>query len=386
MVNDNTRPTDIPYVDLGAQYRAERDQLLPAIETVLESGHYVGGAVVDELEPALAEACGTQYCVAVNSGTDALILSLAALGIGPGDEVITQANSFIASAAAIVQVGAKPVYADVLPDQSIAPDDMEAKITDRTRAILPVHLTGRIGDMDAINAIAAKHGLAVIEDAAQAFGSEWRGARAGSLGAVGAFSAHPLKNLNAAGDAGFITTDDQAVYEFCRLSRNHGMQDRNTVVRWGGVSRLDALQAAILLARLPGVPEIIECRRANAARYSASLNRDLVYIPEPRPYALDSFHTFVVQLDGRDELVARLASEGIGSAIHYPIPIHRQPVSQIEGRAPCALPETEHQAGRILSLPIHQHLTDDDIDRVVAVVNDHVETGVREAGTPGRRR
>lgn len=386
MVNDDTRPAGIPYVDLGAQYRAEREQLLPAIEAVLESGHHVGGSVVHELETALAKACGTQYCVAVNSGTDALILSLAALGIGPGDEVITQANSFIASAAAIVHVGAKPVYADVLPDQSIAPKDIEAKITNRTRAILPVHLTGRIGDMDAINAIAAKHGLAVVEDAAQAFGSEWRGARAGSLGAVGAFSAHPLKNLNAAGDAGFITTDDQAVYEFCRLSRNHGMIDRNTVVRWGGVSRLDALQAAILLARLPGVPEIVECRRANAARYSAGLNRNLIYIPEPRSHALDTFHTFVVQLDGRDDLVARLASEGIGSAIHYPIPIHMQPVSQVDGRAPCALPETEHQAGRILSLPIHQHLTDDDIDRVIAVVNEHVETGGCEGGTPGRKR
>lgn len=384
MTQDDRRRTGIPYVDLGAQYRAERDRILPAIDAVLESGSYVGGAVIADLEAALSEACATRYCVAVNSGTDALILSLAAKGIGPGDEVITQANSFIASAAAIVHVGATPVFADVLSDQSIAPDDVARKVTARTRAVLPVHLTGRIGEMDEIRSVAEKHGLAIIEDAAQAFGSKWRGAPAGSLGSVGAFSAHPLKNLNAVGDAGFVTTDDPAVDEFCRLYRNHGLQDRNTVVRWGAVSRLDAVQAAVLLARLPTVPDVIERRRANAARYSEGLDRSAVFVPEQRSHAFDTFHTFVIQVDDRDGLVARLTGEGIGSAIHYPVPIHLQPVSQSGGMTAGSLPETERQAGRILSLPIHQHLTHDDIDHVIAVVNDHAAAGAQRAGVAGR--
>ena len=369
--------TPIPFVDLGAQYRAERAQLLPAIEAVLESGHYIGGAEVDTLEAELAEACGTKHCIALNSGTDAILMALAAHGIGRGEEVITQANSFVATAAAIIHIGAVPVFADVLPDQSIDPADIEQKITDKTRAIMPVHLTGRIGDMDAITKLARQYDLLVIEDAAQSFGSSWRGKKAGALGDIAAFSAHPLKNLNAVGDAGYLTTDNDEIAETIRLHRNHGLVDRNTVVQWGTVSRLDAVQATILRHRLKTAPDLIAARRKNAAFYLEHLDSSAIYMPQPRPDAVDTYHTFVVQLDHRDQLVARLTEEQIGHGIHYPVPIHKQPAYAKSFDEIPNLPETERQAGRILSLPIHQSLSQNQLERVVAVVNDCVNAQAR---------
>jgi dTDP-4-amino-4,6-dideoxygalactose transaminase len=364
----------VPYVDIGGQFRDERDALMPIIESVLESGQYVGGTREQSLERALVEWCGTKHVVALNSGTDALILALAGLGIGEGDEVITPPNSFVASTAVIAQVGATPVFADVLADQNIDPDAIKRAITPKTKAIMPVHLTGRIADMNPIMEIAREHGLAVVEDAAQSIGSRYDGKLAGAIGDAGCFSAHPLKNLNACGDAGFLCTDRDDVAEYARLARNHGLVDRNTVTQFGTVSRMDSLQAAILEFRLGRLAETIERRRANAALYRSLLDPDLVFSPPCRNIEFNTFHTFVIQVDHRDELQVHLGEAGIGTAIHYPVPIHLQPAAASLGRGMGDFPATENQARRILTLPVHQGLRESQIKRVAATVNQFLES------------
>jgi dTDP-4-amino-4,6-dideoxygalactose transaminase len=360
---------DIPFVDLRAQYAEDKDAIHAAVDRVFAKADFIGGAAVGEFEEALLRRFGFGHVVALNSGTDALMLGLVALGIGRGDEVITQSNSFVASAAAIVQAGATPVFVDVKPDQCLDPARIEAAITPRTRAIMPVHLTGRVCDMAAIGEIAARHGLKVVEDAAQSIGSSLRDRASGTWGDVGAFSLHPLKNLNAAGDAGFLTTPHAAVAERVRRLRNHGQSDRNTVLEWGVNSRLDTLQAAILLLRLDQLDRVIERRRANAALYRSLLDERHVFIPPCRQEEFNTFHTFVVQVDRRDALRDHLHASGIGSTIHYPIPIHLQPAAASLGCRAGDLPSTEAQAGRILSLPIHQHLTERQVARIAETVN-----------------
>jgi dTDP-4-amino-4,6-dideoxygalactose transaminase len=368
--------TPVAYVNLPAQFAAERDELMPIIEAVMASGQFIGGTEVDLFEAEVAAYCEADHAVALNSGTDALILSMAALGIGPGDEVITPPNSFVASTAAILQLGATPVFADVLPDQNVDPELIAAAITPKTRAIMPVHLTGRCADMDAIMELARAHDLLVIEDAAQSVGSRFDGKVAGAIGDVGCFSAHPLKNLNAAGDGGFVVTNNGDVAEKLRHMRNHGLINRGTVTRFGSVSRMDALQAAILRFRLARLPDTIDQRRRNADLYRARLNPEHVFMPPCRQIEYNTFHTFVVQVDRRDALQKHLADQGIGSAIHYPVPIHLQPamtatdLTAKEGD----FPMTESQAGRILTLPVHQFLSDDDIERVAATVNDFFQS------------
>ncbi|MCP5366062.1 MAG: DegT/DnrJ/EryC1/StrS family aminotransferase [Hyphomicrobiales bacterium] len=359
----------IPYVDMAAQFAAERERLMPVVESVLAGGMWVGGAAVEAFEAAVRAYTGAAHCVALNSGTDALALGLKVLGVGPGDEVITPPNSFVASTAAIVQAGAVPVFADVLPDQNLDPERVAAAVTARTRAIMPVHLTGRMADMGAIMDIAARHGLAVIEDAAQSIGSMLHGRQAGTVGHLGCFSAHPLKNLNAAGDAGFVVTDDGDMADRLRRLRNHGMVDRDTVAEWGVVSRMDTLQAAILTARLETLDDVIAARRANAARYRALLDPAAVFMPPDGNGEFNTYHTFVVQVDRRDALRAHLAERGIGSAIHYPVPIHLQPAAAALGHGPGSFPVAEAQAGRILSLPVHQFLAPADIETVAVAVN-----------------
>ncbi len=360
---------EVPYVDFPAQYAAERDDIHQVVADVFGAGDFVGGPAVAKLELAVSEYLGVDHVVALNSGTDALALALRGLGIGWGDEVITPPNSFVASTAAIVQVGATPVFADVLDDQNLDPAKVEAAITERTRAIMPVHLTGRIARMDEIMALADEHDLKVVEDAAQAFGSRLNGRLAGTIGHVGCFSTHPLKNLNAAGDGGLMVTDDDEVAAQVRLWRNHGMKDRNTVVEWGGVSRMDGLQAAMLTMRLGKLGAVIEQRRALAARYRDRLDPAHVFIPEDGNDNFATYHTFVVQVDRRDELQAHLTANGIGSAIHYPVPIHLQPAARDLGCAAGDYPITERQAGRILSLPIHQFLSKADVDHVCDTIN-----------------
>ena len=359
----------VPYVNFKAQYEAEKADLARITNEVFASGWLIGGERVEALEEELAAYCGVKQVVTLNSGTDALILGMKALGIGPGDEVITPPNSFVASTAAIVALGATPVFADVGDGINIDPAKVEAAVTPRTKAIMPVHLSGRIADMDAINSIANEHNLNVIEDAAQSIGSTYKGEKSGSLGSIGCFSAHPLKNLNAAGDAGFLTTNNPDIAERVRLLRNHGLKDRNTVVEWGTVSRLDTLQAAILRYRLSKLENAIRARRANAERYKSKLNGDAMAFPVGKDHEFNTFHTFIIQVENRDALQAYLLEHGIETAIHYPIPIHLQPAAKNLGYGEGDFPACETQAQRILSLPIHQYLTNEDLDWVAETVN-----------------
>jgi len=355
----------VPYVALGQQFAAESATLLARLQRTLASGQWVAGPEVAELEQALAKRLGARECIAVGSGTDALILSLRALGIGPGDEVITAPNSFIATASAIVHVGATPVFADVLPDQNIDPARVEAAITARTRAIMPVHLSGRTAYMPQLLEIAARHGLRIIEDAAQAIDARLNGQAAGTFGDLGCFSCHPLKNLNAAGDAGFILASDEALAQRLRRMRSNGLVDRETALEWGVVSRLDSLQAAVLLERLPLLDNVTEARRRNAHAYRRLLaDVPQVFSPPCRAEEHNVFHTFVIQVERRDELQAFLLKRGIGTAIHYKIPIHLQPAARALGYGPGSFPVAEQQSQRILSLPVHQFLSPQDVEHV----------------------
>jgi dTDP-4-amino-4,6-dideoxygalactose transaminase len=359
----------IPLVNLSAQFAEERDDLMPLIEAALQRGDYVGGDAVQDLERDLEDMLHVRHALALNSGTDALIFALIALGIGEGHEVITPPNSFIASTSAIIHAGARPVFVDVGPDQNLDPHLIAQAITPRTRAIMPVHLTGRICEMDPIAKIAKEYGLAIVEDAAQSIGSRYRGRFSGALGDIGCFSLHPLKNLNAAGDGGFLTTDDDAIADRVRRLRNHGMQDRDTVMEFGYVSRLDTIQAVLLRYRLGRLENIISMRRRNAEVYRAELDRRPVFIPDERDDAFDTYHTFVVQVDRRDELKTHLAARGVATAIHYPNPIHLQPASKELGYRRGDFPVAEAQAGRILTLPINPFLSPDDIRYVADQVN-----------------
>ena len=359
----------VPYVDLAAQWQDEKKHLLPIIESVMASGQFVGGETVERFEHKAAELCGTQYCVALNSGTDALVLGLLALGVCAGDEVITPPNSFIASTAAIVHLKAKPVFVDVQPDQNIDPNQIEKAITPKTKAVMPVHLTGRIADMSAILKITDAHNIPVIEDAAQSVGSKYSDRPSGSIGKIGCFSAHPLKNLNACGDAGFVTTDDTNIAELVRLSRSHGLADRNTVEQFGSVSRMDTVQAAILEYRLSKLAHMIESRRKNAEIYRELLHSSPVYIPEEHELEFNTYHTFVIQCDRRNELQKFLLERGIETAIHYPVPIHLQPAAATLGYSNGDFPATETQSERILTLPIHQYLQEDSIIDISNCIN-----------------
>lgn len=366
---DTSAPQRIPYVNLGAQFAEEKAEIMQAVEAVLSSGAYIGGGDVEAFERETAAYIGTKHCVALNSGTDALWFAMVALGIEKGDEVITPPNSFVASTATIVHAGATPVFADVLPDQNIDPAEVEKKITPRTKAIMAVHLSGRVCRMHALRALARKHGLYLIEDSAQSAGSMLDNEQTGAMGDVGCFSAHPLKNLNGCGDAGFITTNNDAVAEKVKLLRNHGLVDRNSVALWGYVSRLDSIQAAILRVRLKNLQSVIERRRRNAELYRRILDPEVVFAPPCEVGQFNTFHTFVVQVDRRDELQKYLASRGIGTAIHYPIPIHLQDAAAGLGHKRGDFPVTEKQAGRILTLPVNQFMREEDIVRVATEVN-----------------
>ena len=359
----------IAYVNLAAQWEDERLALLPIIDKVLASGQYIGGSYVEEFEEKAASLCGRKYCVALNSGTDALVLGLAAMGVGRGDEVITPPNSFVASTAAIAHLGAKPVFVDVLPDQNIDPKLIEAAISKKTKAIMPVHLTGRMARMGDIKQIADKHNIPIIEDAAQAIGSKYEGRPSGNWGKVACFSTHPLKNLNACGDGGFLVTDDESIASIVRQMRNHGLVDRNTVGVFGYVSRMDALQAAILTFRLENLADLVRKRRHNADLYRKTLDLENIFVPIDEDKEFNTHHTFVIQVDRRDELRQGLQSAGIETSVHYPIPIHLQPAAKRFEIAPGSLPVAEKQANRILSLPIHQYLTQDEIVKIATELN-----------------
>jgi dTDP-4-amino-4,6-dideoxygalactose transaminase len=359
----------VPYVNLQKQWRVERDELLPIIDKVLESAELVGGQELDNFEKNIANICDTKFACALNSGTDALMLALAFSGIGKGDEVITPPNSFIASTAAIIHIGAIPVFVDVLPDQNINPSKIEAAITGKTKAIMPVHLTGRMCDMDPIMNIAKKYNLKVIEDAAQAVGSKYKGKSSGSIGDIGCFSTHPLKNLNACGDGGFLTTNDEFIYDKSKSYRNHGMANRNIVDHFGVVTRMDNLQASILNYRLKKLEEVTLKRRRNAKLYIDGINNPKVFIPKENNSEYNVYHTFVIQTKFRDELKEHLYKNKIDTAIHYPIPIHLQPAAKKLGYKVGDFPITERQSKEILTLPVNQFLETQDIERIISVIN-----------------
>ena len=270
----------IDYINIPYQWKSEKKELLPVIKNVLASGEYVLGKHVEQFEKNITKICNTKYCVSLNSGTDALVCGLITIGVRKGDEVITPPNSFIASTAAIVHIGAIPVFVDVLEDQNIDPDKIEEAITKKTKAIMPVHLTGRMAKMDKIKKVAKKYNLKIIEDAAQSIGSKYLKKASGSWGDVGCFSTHPLKNLNACGDGGFLVTNNKRIYQTVKLMRNHGLVDRSLVKHFGHVSRMDSLQAAILNFRIKRLPDVIRKRRKNVKLYKKYLDYKNLYIPE----------------------------------------------------------------------------------------------------------
>lgn len=357
----------IPYVDIASQHSAISDELIQATRKVMEHAQFVLGAEVADFEKRFAEMCGVPYAVGVNSGTDALILGLRALDIGPGDEVITAPNSFISTAGSIALVGARPVFVDVRDDYNIDPELIEKALTPKSRAILPVHLTGRPADMDPIMEVARKHQLYVIEDAAQAVTAQYEDGCVGSIGDIGCFSFHPLKTLNACGDGGAITTQDKKLYEKLVSLRNIGLQTRDRAVFWSGNSRLDTLQAAFLLVKLKHVGKWTEKRRANAKFYQEHLQDvNEIRCPKDKSYEYAVYHTFIIQAQDRDALKEHLAENGIETAIHYPVPIHLQPAASRLGYKKGDFPMAETQAEQILSLPVYPELSKNDLERVVS--------------------
>jgi len=363
----------IPYVNLKKQYRLEKKKLLKKIDSVLSSGDYILGDEVEIFEKNISKLCKTKYCVALKSGTDALTLSLHLLGVKRGDEVITPPNSFISSTSSIVHLGAIPVFVDVKEDQNINENLIEKKITKKTKAIMPVHLTGRMCSMDKICSIGKKYGIPIIEDAAQSIMSKFKDKLSGSWGDIGCFSTHPLKNLNALGDGGFLTTNNISIYEKAKIYRNHGLINRNKVKRFAYLSRMDNLQAAILNFRLKNLKNIIEKRRKNVSLYLSKLNLNKVYFPFEKKEQFNTYHTFVIQVDKRDELKKYLYSKGIETSIHYPIPIHLQPASRRLGYKKGSFPLTEKQSRRILTLPINQFINKKEINYISKEINKFYE-------------
>lgn len=359
----------VPYVNFQHQFAESREETMAAIEAVMNRGDFILGKEVTEFENEFAKLCGVKHAIGVANGTDSLIMCMRAIGIGPGDEVITTSNSWISSASSIALIGAKPVFVDVAQDQNMDPACLEKAITKKTKCIMPVHLTGRCARMPEILAIASKHGIPVLEDAAQAVGARVGNIRAGAGGLFSSFSLHPLKNLNATGDAGIITTDDDEMARKLKMWRNHGMRNRDEIDFWGYNSRLDTVQAAVLLPRLRRLPEIIEKRRALAKQYVAGLS-EVVQCPIERDDEFHTYHVFVIQCDKRNELQAHLLSRGIDTKIHYPIPIHLQKAAEGLGYKRGDLPVTEQQMSRILSLPINQYLKSEQVDLVVESIRE----------------
>jgi dTDP-4-amino-4,6-dideoxygalactose transaminase len=354
----------VPFVGLDRQFRNLRGDLTAAFERVGASGIYIMGEELERFEAEAAAYCGTRFALGVANGSDALFLALKALGIGSGDQVITCPNSFIATTWVIVAAGATPVFVDAAPDYNIDPARIEAAITPRTRAILPVHLTGRPADMDEISPIARRHGLAVIEDAAQAIGARYRGRRAGSLGSIGGFSLHPVKNLGVLGDGGLVTTDDPQLRDRIARLRNHGLRDRDHGEVWGYNSRLDALQAAFASVKLRHLDTWNARCRQIAARYRAGLE-DLLWVPRDREHEEPVYHNFMVRSDARDRLAHHLEEKGVGTRIHYPVPIHLQECARPLGYREGDFPEVEGQTRTILSLPIYPELADEEVSYVI---------------------
>ena len=361
----------IPFLDLGAAYREIKPEIDAAMQRVLDSGWYILGPEVEAFEAEWAAYCGSAHAVGLANGLDALILALRALDVGPGDEVIVPSNTYIATWLAVSALGARPVPVEPDPaTHNIDPARIVAALTDRTKVILPVHLYGQPADLDPIMSIARAHGLAVVEDAAQAHGASYRGRRIGADGDIVCWSFYPGKNLGALGDAGAITTDNPDLAERIRVLRNYGSRVKYVNDVQGSNSRLDPVQAAVLRVKLGHLDAWTERRRALAAQYLVGLAGTELILPHVPDWADPAWHLFVVRTKAREALQTRLTAAGIGTLIHYPIPPHMQAAYADMKFAPEALPLARQLADEVLSLPIGPHMSPDD----VATVLDRVQS------------
>lgn len=359
----------VKFVNLGAQFADLNQQITAKFIEISMQGAYILSEDVRIFEAAFAEYCDAKYAIGVANGTDALFLLLKAMNIGPGDEVITVPNSFIATAGAIVMTGATPVFVDAREDYNMNPDLINAAITKKTKAIMPVHLTGMPCDMSAILEIAQQNNLRVVEDCAQAIGATYKGTKVGAIGDGGGFSLHPLKNLHVHGDGGVITTNDAQLNNTIRQYQNHGLINRDACQFWGYNSRLDGIHAAIGTIKLKKIDQFNRRFRQIAAMYHDAL-KDVTHVPVIPPHCEGVFHNFVITTKRRDELQTYLLNQGVETKVHYPIPIHLQEAAQALGYRQGDFPLAEKQAQQILSLPIYPELSDEDVSWVIKSVCD----------------
>lgn len=358
-----------PLLDLKAQYKTIKEEVLAAIADVCESQHFALGPTVADFEQQIASYCGSGYGVGVSSGTDALLVSLMAMGIEPGDEVITTAFTFFATAGSIARLGGKPVFADVCPDSfNIDPSAIEDEITNKTKAIMPVHLFGQLAQMQPITQIARQHGLVIVEDGAQAIGAVQDGKKCGSLGDMGCFSFYPTKNLSAYGDGGVVVTSDDAIAKKLRILRDHGQDPRYFYKMIGGNFRLDAIQAAVLKVKLKYIDQWNSARREIAGKYDSILAESPVTTPHIDAGNTSVYHQYTILAPNRDDLQKYLADNEIGSAIFYPKPLHLQECFEELGYKEGDLPVTEELCTKVLSLPIYPEMTDEQVEWVAKTV------------------
>ena len=350
----------VPLLDLKAQYATIKADVLAAVSEVLESQQCIGGPKVAELEERIAAASDCKFAIGVSSGTDAILNGLMSLDIGPGDEVITTPFTFFATVGCIVRTGARPVFVDIDPrTYNIDPALVEQAVTEKTKAIVPVHLFGQMADMDPIVEIAGRHNLAVIEDAAQSITSTYKGRKAGSIGTLGCFSFFPSKNLGGAGDGGMIVTNNQQLHDRIKIMRNHGSNPKYYHKFVGGNFRLDPIQAAVLLVKLSHLDSWSEARRRNAAFYDAKFADTIVETPYIGPDCVSIYNQYVMRVPKRDELVARLRESGIGCEIYYPHPMHLQECFKNLGYGVGDFPQAEKAAKEVMAIPIYPELTDE---------------------------
>lgn len=351
---------------------ADPEPFFEDLRTLVATGDFTLGKAVEEFETQFADWIGAGHAIGVNSGTDAICLSLLAAGIGPGDEVITAANTFIATVGAINETGAQTVFVDVDDSFCMDPDQFEGAIGPKTKAVIPVHLTGNMGDIPRVVAIASESGITVVEDACQGIGSRWNGKSAGTWGSIGTFSLHPLKFLNIWGDGGIIVTDDPDLDRHLRLLRNHGLVDRDTVVLLGRNSRLDTLQAVIASRLLRDADTIIKKRAVNSDAYKRGFaNIPQVVVPHQRPEVIHSFVTYQIFAEDRDGLLEFCGDRGIETKIHYPVPVYRQAGLKHLGYSAGDFPVTDRQAATVLTLPVHQYLTRLQTDYVIETIREY---------------
>ena len=359
----------VPFVNPSLQYQKLKTEIIKKFDEISTSGVYVLGNEGTRFEENFARYCNTSFAIGVGNGSDALFLSLLALGISSNDEVITAPNSFVATAWAIANVGAKLVFADVGEDYNIDPDLIERSITPKTKAILPVHWTGKIAKMDEIKQIASDRNLLIIEDAAQSVGATYKKQKSGSFGNAGCFSLHPLKNLHVHGDGGIITTNDEALYQKIMKMRNHGLKSRNECEFWGWNSRLDEIHAGIANIKLSHLDKWNERSLQIASIYIREL-KGIVDLPQINENEQPVFHRFIIRSKKRDELKRFLEGKGVGTAINYPIPLHLQEASSNLGYKKGDFPRAENQAKEVLSLPIYPELEDKQINFVISSVKE----------------